>query len=199
MIGVGERGGSAAVGCSSQRPADLVHLRRSELRDRFDQQGFGHGAQVVEANCTLHRHPVLAPQLNFALEPAHRSRHQRDDDVSQASDRLISSQDAHRPAPLFRQLQPADLAPDYQGSSRIASRALFSAQRSSRVSSSSAGSFDSSSKKPANSIWASITRNAASACTSLRRGARSSSFSFAVTDPILPRLFGSNPLSRAFA
>jgi hypothetical protein len=64
-------------------------------------------------------------------DPADGSRDKRNDDVSQYGDRLVAGQNQDRAATLICQLEPADLTACYKRSSRIASRALTSAQASS--------------------------------------------------------------------
>jgi hypothetical protein len=111
--------------------------------------------------------------------------HEGDNYVLQARDRCVAGQYANRTSALSLELEPQYRAAAHQGSSRIASRALALAQRSSRASSASAESFDSSSRYAANSVWDATTRRAAVACASLQFGASFSSNSLAVMPRIL--------------
>jgi len=183
----------SAVDCCIQRPAQLAELVSSEHRYRLGQQRLGHCPHVVEADHALSRHPVLGPEGHLAVESSDAPGDDRNDDVSQGLDRLVTGEHADGMASLVCQLQPTDFAARYQGSFLTVSRAFASAQRSSRASSSSADIFDSSSRYPLSSVCDVTTRRAAVACASVHRDASFSSNSLAVMGQILPSSAGIAP------
>lgn len=124
----------SAPGGGRECAAGRVNTRSLEASDPLGQEGLGDGAEVVEADSALDGHPVVGPELDLAVDPADGTRDQRDDDVAKPWDRLLAGEDEDRAAAFLLKLQPDDVAARYQRSSRMASRALASAQASSLTS-----------------------------------------------------------------
>ncbi len=126
-IGLGELAASRA----DEGAADLAHLRFVETSDRLDEQCTRNGAKVVERDRALDRHAISWPQLHLGRNVSDGARHQGDGHVPEARNCFVAGEDDNRPASFLCQLEPADPSASYQGSSRIASRALARAQASS--------------------------------------------------------------------
>lgn len=122
-------GSAAGGGCEGA--ADSVHTCRVELGDRLCQERSRNGAQVVQADRAVDRHPVGGAEFNLAVDPAERAGDQRNDNVAKSWDRFVAGEDEDRTAALLLELEPDDVAARYQRSSRMASRALAIAQASS--------------------------------------------------------------------
>ena len=133
LVAITTRAGARQLlaSCSAgQSAANEVHFSRVERRDRLRKKGLWNGAKVVEADRAGDRHSVVRSDLDLGLDPADRARDESYDDVSQSRQRFVAGEQNDRPATLVLELEPENVAACYQGSSRIASRALASAQAS---------------------------------------------------------------------
>jgi hypothetical protein len=123
--------GQSAASRAEESAADLAHLCLVEMRDRLDEQCARNSAQVVERDRAVDRHAISWAQLYLRRNVSDGARHQGNCHVPEARNCFVAGEDDNRPAPFLCQLEPADLTASYQGSSRIASRALARAQASS--------------------------------------------------------------------
>lgn len=62
-------------------PADLVHLCRAEIGDRGDEQRLRRRTEVVKADRARYGHAILGTDLHLGVDPADRTRDERDHDV----------------------------------------------------------------------------------------------------------------------
>ena len=104
------------------------------MRHRLDEQCARNSTKVVEPDRAVDRHAISWARLYHGRNVSDGARHKGNGHVPEARYRLITCQNHNRPAPFVCQLEPADLTASYQGSSRIASCALASAQASSAAS-----------------------------------------------------------------
>jgi UDP:flavonoid glycosyltransferase YjiC (YdhE family) len=158
--------------------ADLLHPRWVQRRDPLDQLAPRDRREVVEAGDARARQPVRHIQLELVGEAPNGCRERHHDHFAEPLDRFISGQDDVRAASVRDRLAPPDLA------AGRAAHQLPSAARSrsfSRCSACSASSCVWARRSPHSSMSPSAARRARSACSSDQCGARSSSFSFAVT------------------
>jgi len=74
--------GGSAAGRVRECSADRVDSLSVEPGDRLGQERLGHGPEVVEADGARDGHPIGWSELDFGVDPADGSGHERDDDVA---------------------------------------------------------------------------------------------------------------------
>src|SRR3954464_1109526 len=120
-------GCSIAASRESERTTSLVHARTREGRDRLGEESAGDGFEVVEVDDALAREPVLGAQPDLDWDIANLGGQASHDHPTHRGCCLFARKHESGPPLFVGQLNPANVAALYHGSSSTASRAFASA------------------------------------------------------------------------
>ncbi len=120
----------AAAGGHPERPADLGHLGDVQPADALHQERLRHRSEVVEAERTGPRHPVVDVQAHFGRDVTDRPGGGDSNDHMKVLYGCLAGQDEVGAALRARRLSPPDFSSGYHGSCSIEATARRSTEAS---------------------------------------------------------------------